>query len=496
MTGPLSIARRLMLFFAAYAAAVLAMRVVFPWGMTLDEAEQLVLSQRLAWGYHGQPPLYAWLQFLCCGLFGANAFALGFLKNGLLFAVYAVHFLLARRLLRDDGWARAATVALFLFTDMAWGILAGMTQTMLLHLACALTWIGELRLSERRDARGYVALGACIALGFLAKYNYAFFLLAMLGAMLVVPAHRRVLLDRRILLSLLAAVALLVPHLAWAWEHAGQLAEHLDRRIQLAGAGAGAGSRLGALWTVVAKTLEILGIPMLVFLAAFRGQNFARLPARGAHQQAWARLFRVYLAVLFCLLGLAALLTAPGAARARWIQPFYQLVPFAFVLRLMPVEGAARRRVWLVRAAFALGVAAAVAFWARPFLAASTGRVNRYNVPIHAMAEPIRALGFESGVILADDVFLAGLLKLTFPKAAAHAPGMGYDDLPDLDGRPLLVAWFTADGPDAPAPLVALLRDAGRSWPSAPALRIQRNYLYSDQTLEIAVLLLPATRRE
>jgi len=491
-----SIARRLLLFFAAYVAAVLAMRVLFPWGMTLDEAEQLVLSQRLAWGYHGQPPLYTWLQYFSCSLFGANAFALAFLKNGLLFVVYAVHFLLARRLLRDDAWARAATVSLFLFPDMAWGVLAGMTHTVLLHLACALTWLVELRLSERRDARGYLALGACVAFGFLAKYNYAFFLLAIMGAMLAVPSHRRVLLDRRIALSLLAALALLAPHLVWAWEHAGLLAEHLDRRIQLDVAGAGVVQRLRALWSLVDNTTDVLFLPILVFLFAFRRQNFERLPAGDASQHAWKPLFRSYLIVLLGLLSVAALAAAPGSARARWIQPFYQLFPLALVLRLMPVEGAARRRTWLVRTAFLLGIGAAIVFWTRPFLATMTGKVNRYNVPIHAMAEPIRRMGFENGAILADDVFLAGLLKLTFPEAAAHAPGMGYDNLPDLDGRQILVAWLTEEGPDPPAPLVALLRDARGLWPTEPALRIKRNHLYSDRTLEIAVLLLPATRRD
>ena len=52
--------------------------------LELDEAEQALWSQTLAWGYGGQPPLYTWLQAGWFALLGPGVLALSSLKFMLL----------------------------------------------------------------------------------------------------------------------------------------------------------------------------------------------------------------------------------------------------------------------------------------------------------------------------------------------------------------------------------------------------------------------------
>ena len=52
---------RLLLGLLAYACAVAFLQMGASPTAELDQAEQLILSQRLQWGYTNQPPLYTWL---------------------------------------------------------------------------------------------------------------------------------------------------------------------------------------------------------------------------------------------------------------------------------------------------------------------------------------------------------------------------------------------------------------------------------------------------
>src|SRR4051812_44691812 len=58
--------------------------------VNLDESWQVVLSQHWALGYHSHPPLYTWLQKSVFSILGESIFSLSLLKNGLIFALYAM----------------------------------------------------------------------------------------------------------------------------------------------------------------------------------------------------------------------------------------------------------------------------------------------------------------------------------------------------------------------------------------------------------------------
>ena len=64
--------------------AHVASRVVVSPALELDEAEQALWSQTLAWGYGSQPPLYTWLQAGWFALLGPSVLALSSLKFMLL----------------------------------------------------------------------------------------------------------------------------------------------------------------------------------------------------------------------------------------------------------------------------------------------------------------------------------------------------------------------------------------------------------------------------
>ena len=82
---------RLLLGLLAYACAVAFLQMGASPTAELDQAEQLILSQRLQWGYTNQPPLYTWLLWGIAQWTGPSLTVLLLFKVGLLLAL-AVSF--------------------------------------------------------------------------------------------------------------------------------------------------------------------------------------------------------------------------------------------------------------------------------------------------------------------------------------------------------------------------------------------------------------------
>lgn len=458
---------------AAYLLLHLAYRCLFPSTLNLDEAEQVLLTQRLQWGYNAQPPLYTWLQILLFRVFGVNVLALGALKLCLLFLFHATVFSLARRLFLDDAWAAAALASLFLSPEISWGTAGALTHTILLLLACALTWRVELTLAERRSAWGYVSLGLCIALGCYAKYTFPALMVALGAGMLAIPSHRRVLLDLRMLLAAGIALLLLAPHALWLKDLAARdLGGDLTHKIAAAQESSLLVASLRSVGDLLSDILYSVGFPLLGIAAAFRRRLLAPLPVTQPGEAAWIRLFRASaLAAILLLVVLAVLFRGTGI-RARWVFPFFLMLPLAMLLRLRRAEGADSARRILVGISLTLALGASLTYALRPVVGPALGDRPRFNAAFDEVARSLRALGFRDGILVADHDFLAGSLRLNLPECSAYAPGLGFRDLPDLRGKRILLVWPPGREGRPPDRIVRLLEGAGVAWPESPPTRI------------------------
>src|SRR5262249_38688341 len=103
-----------------YFGLQILVRLWIPSALALDEAEQLVLTQRLAWGYGHQGPLYTWLLALVFGLVGVSPLALALVKNGLLLAAYVLVYRSARLVTGSHDHAAIAAVSLLFVPQIAW----------------------------------------------------------------------------------------------------------------------------------------------------------------------------------------------------------------------------------------------------------------------------------------------------------------------------------------------------------------------------------------
>ena len=469
---------------AAYFLLAALGRVLVSDSTELDEAEQLVLTQSLQWGYVSQPPLYTWLQSLCFGVLGTRVAALAALKGSLLLGSCFFVYHSARAAAGSVLPALAATVSLCFIPQFLWESQRDLTHSVLVTMVAAATLWVFLRLLRSRRPADYLWFGLCAGLGMLSKYNYAFFLVALLGAALSLASSRRVVWNEWMLASLGIFCAITLPHWIWVKTHldlvlsqapANPMVPHADWvRI-----------RWLSLWSLAKSTGAFLGPLLAVYLALFgRG----RATADRGNAEIRTLIQRTLISGL--ILCLIMTIVYPVGFKDRWLQPLLFVTPVYLALIIQARLDATRMR----RLVFLAAVAASVALVLLSGISLSaglTGRPTRLNAPYAALARQLLARGVPHEVVLADSLLTAGNLRLALKPSEVLAPeGPRF---PVARHTPWLAVWDATTQKDPPPELCRLInRLRGRSGPMDPPAYVEASLKYDSSksmTLGYALLL-------
>jgi 4-amino-4-deoxy-L-arabinose transferase-like glycosyltransferase len=470
--------RRVLTAAAFYFALHFLLRILVSGSVELDEAEQVLLTQHLAWGYGSQPPLYTWLQAGLFHLFGPGVLSLALLKNALLLCLYLFTFLAAREMAGEDLPAVAAMASLLFIPQIAWESQRDLTHSVLATAMAAATLYAAARLGRRGRGRDYLLFGFFAGLGILGKYNFAVFLAALLVAGVSLPDYRRHLLSPRIFLALLVFALVTGPHLAWVVTNTGHVLRQADA------------FHAGALPTVVLDHLRggaALARAMVAFLAPLGLIYLLLLCRRPAPPREEASPFPAVLGrtllcgVLICVA--LVLVFRVTSFKDRWMQPILFAAAIYLPLRFRQRLGArGLRRVLAVAAAVAVLILALLP--ARTLLASRLQGRNQLNAPFDRLSEDLRAAGFEGGNIAAGNRWVGGNLRLRFPESRVFVP-----ELPGpvpRAGAPWLLVWDASRHDEMPAALRQLATELPALRTDHPPRVIEAPSLHGDGSMRLA----------
>lgn len=370
-----------LLVLAAYFLLQIVVRIAIPASLDLDEAEQVLFYQHLQLGYGTQPPLYSWLQWLMFSTFGVNLFALSALKNLLLFLTYLAMFQVARPLIGVTG-AMAASASMLLFPQIAWESQRDLTHSVLLTcLACATLWC-YFALLRRPNVIRYALFGVLIALGIQSKYNFAIFVAGLVGASLLVPEHRQILWNRKVLISMAAAVICLLPHGLWLLGHFSDATSSTLEKMN--GNEAGYLRKMGHGFSSLLKGAISFITPLWLIYGVFYWRH--RKQGAVASGNPHARFFIWFYVVSFACIALMILSGKLGDVRGRWMQPLLFSLPLAF---FVVFPGMAQVSVFrrILQIAAVLGVIVLTGLALRVYLAPTLG--NNTRVPYAQLASEL-----------------------------------------------------------------------------------------------------------
>ena len=398
----------------ALVCAQVLLRLVLSPALEMDEAEQIVWTQRLAWGYGVQPPLYTWLQWGVNALLGSGVLALSLLKHTLLALTYALLWHAARLqgLGARGAWLAAGSV--LLFPLVCWMAVRDLTHSVLLLTCTAWLYLALVRLLAQPAPARFVMLGAALAAGMLAKYNFALIAAALLGAALLDAAQRRALFSRGWPLALLTAALLVAPHLLWLATHWGEIAARMSTKMATTGSGAG-WPRLTALGQLAADLPAAVALWLAAMLACL-GTGWLRPGAAPA--SAGARLLLRYVLLITLALLAVVLVATPARLTPRWLEPFFILLPMLAFLRRPELEQHPRAH-WLAAAICTAALLGMLMVAARPAWHLHKGQPDELNTDPQALVRAALAVGYD-GVqpIVVTRLVPGGNLHLAFP----HAP--------------------------------------------------------------------------
>ncbi|HEX6342487.1 glycosyltransferase family 39 protein [Umezawaea sp.] len=199
----------------AVSGAFAAVLLVFAggYGYYLDELYFRVAGEHLAWGYVDQPPLVAVLAKLQVLLFGDGLTAIRVVPALLAGASVLVAGLIAREF---GGGAVAQVLAACASAASLATVAAGhvLHPTAVDHLVwVAVCWL-VVRLLRTGDQRLWIAIGAVVGVGMLAKYLVVLLVLG-LAAGLLVGGPRKVFASPHLALGAGLALVLNLPGLVW-----------------------------------------------------------------------------------------------------------------------------------------------------------------------------------------------------------------------------------------------------------------------------------------
>lgn len=412
----------------AYFAIQLGLRLVYASSLGLDEAEMLVVTQQLAPGYGSQPPLYAWLQLSIFAVFGKTLFALAFLRFLLMLLTFIFAYLIGREVFADDRKAWASAMGLFTVPMFFWGSQLALTHTVLAAAIGTITLYFTLRLAKTGATRDYLALGLCIALGVLSKYNYAILVVALLLSALMVPDFRRRVFDLRLLATLALALLLLSPHIVWLIDNL-QVALAESGKLKIGGNATR--PFVDGLEVIYRALISYAALPVVLIIGIAYTPLARRFRQTGATTTANAggwpegRRFVVNVFVVGVALVAGAVLIAQMASvNERWMHPILFITPLGLLIALERRFNPARITLLnIVCSTIAIGAMAGLLVkYAFPDL----GKKPQWALaPFVALADDIRAMGFDGGYILAPSAFIAGNLKYRFPESTVGEPRYG-----------------------------------------------------------------------
>jgi hypothetical protein len=407
-----------------YLVVQAGVRLLMWESLEYDESEQLVFGQRLASWYSAQPPLYTWLVYGLTQVLGPSVLLLSIVKFALLGALY----LLLRRLAGQVAAPPLAAVAAFtplLSPLFAWESVRIMTHTTLMCVAALGAVLTVLRLRAGAGTGAFLALGAWVGLGGMAKYNFVFFVVALVAAVLSLPEYRAAVFRRRLWLSVAVAAVIAGPHAVVAVAHVADVREALAARVAPA-------EHVGA----VAAARGLADIAVSVFGGLVGACVLALLcrPARDADPDPdaptgdAARLLGRVIVVSVVVLLVLTVATGSRRVPTHWLAPPLLLAP----LWLLATTRTVTRR-QLVRCYAILAVAAVAGVLGRAALFVGTPAPERPQSRDHAYAElcqRLKAEGLASAPVLATDPLAGGYVRLHLPDAPVYDGARATESLP------------------------------------------------------------------
>jgi len=443
--------------FGVYFLIQIAVRLLLPPALRIDEAQQVLFAQWLALGYDAQPPLYNWYQQAIFAIFGTSMLGLAVAKNLVLFLVFATYVKLADLVLKEKSLILVASLAFFFSPQLFWQAQRDLTHTTMLMLTSLWSIYLSVRLLQKPTTMGYILTGVAVGLGMLSKYNFILILPAIFLAVWLHPKGRERIFDWRILLTVGISLVVFLPHSIWLFENLQFASDVTLRRMAEEAPESRWMQILTGITHVFSGSAIVMILPLLVLFTS-RGKQAG---TRTDEQQAspWLRFFLHYFIALSAVLLIVIVATTMTEVRDRWLLPL--VMPFPILAALWLEQRSFDPTVFVRKVLPVCLVVMAilpVALIGSVPVQAMLGKISRSNNDWQVFRQHLQEKGISPCLIVTSDWYTGGNLRFIFPDTKVATTT--YDDFDPTfaltSDHPVLFVWVT--GRDQSAGMVDWLQ--------------------------------------
>lgn len=448
---------------AVYFLLCVGLRIIASPTLEADDAEQALLSQYLALGYGPQPPFYNWLLYGTVHVFGLSVATLTVLKQLFLFLCCLFYGLAARLVIKDMAISAIAMLGILTLPPVFLLSQRDLSHTVAALFAVSLFLYFFLRTLQRPSFYSYVMTGVAVGIGVISKYNFVLVPCAAILAILPERELRARIFDWRVIVSMLVAAVIFLPHGSWVISHINAASDTIVEEMK-------EGSSGHRLTHIVKGTFSLLSaiavgsaLPMLFFAVI----SPARIPDIWRAQSQGTRV--VGRMLFFCLVGVFLVVLGIDAThiRQKWLAVFLILWPLYLGLKLeaanINLEGRFGRTAIPV---FVIITTVVIGLSARAYVSPMIGDYGKTNMPFHGLFAELTENGTRlPALVMAGDSFTAGNTRLNLPDVKVLSPSLQQEQLSAdlLSLGPTLIVW-SDDGklaPPMPEALKEVLIGAG-----------------------------------
>lgn len=377
--------------------------------LELDEAEQFLHSSFFQLGYNNQPPLYNWIVKAVSSVFSLNLATLLLVKYSLLFFFYYVFYLTVRSF-NDPKKALLITGSLVIFPLYSYEFNRDLSHSILVALMSCLTILLYIRILLSGKGIYYFLGGITIGLGVLSKYNYLMFLLALVLASASCREGRRLIFDKRTLLTVTGSIIAVLPHSLWLIK---KNFSPFHFALEKSKIGELSSNSFSDILFVLGKSYLEVFIFLLIFAIFFYRPGSLKENYENLKMNIFRLLSFYGLLIPLCII----IILHTGTFKGRWLAPVLFTVPLA-VFSMVNFE-LKERRTKLFRFLCVFMAVAVLIIRISIGLMPDQTRVERIHIPFQELSSDIISLLKERGVndiegisIVTDDELLHVLLLL------------------------------------------------------------------------------------
>ena len=399
--------------FFLYCLAFAVSRLLISSTMELDEAEQFLNGSNFQWGYNSQAPLYSWLVKGVSLFFGLNIVTLLAIKYCLLFLFYCSFYSVAR-FLWDSRKALIATGSLMLFPLYLYEFNRDLSHTILMTLIASITCLFSLKILSKTTTMRYILLGFFIGMGTLSKYNFLLFAMAVIVAGLSMREGRRIIFDKRIGLSFLSCMIIVLPHFIWLLRDDFSPVRYALEKAQAGGLET---PSLSKIFFTLGSPYAGLSVFLIIFLLFF----YPLLSGDALKENPQLKFFK-WVAVYGLLMPIIIIFTLNASHfSGRWLAPIFFTVPIVGFSMIDLNRKNNRSKYFAGLCAF-LAITALTIRIVIGFMPDITGKAERIHIPFKEISLQMKDMLRKNEIfdvrdiaIISDDIHLAANIMALLP---------------------------------------------------------------------------------